>query len=230
MNINDLKAAGDFAQNFGCSGIYKITNIWTSDIYVGSAVNFKKRWSWHLKDLRANVHHNSYLQNAWNKYGSDYFKFEVIECCEKEKLIEREQYWIDTLKCVRPNGYNLAPTAGNSLGIKRSAETREKQRQKKLGVKQSPEHVASRVAKLKGHKVTEAQRDATRLRSLGNTWSAGIKHSDEVKAKISTTHKGKPKSEEHKRKMSENAKKQKRNIKSFDLILTSTPMMLNEYK
>jgi group I intron endonuclease len=230
MDQRDLKAAGDFAQNFGCSGIYRITNIWTNDIYVGSAVNFKKRWNWHLKDLKGNRHSNSYLQNAWNKYGNDYFKFEIIECCEKEKLIEREQYWIDTLKCVRPNGYNLAPIAGNSLGIKRSAETREKQRQKKLGVKQSPEHVASRVAKLIGHKVSDAQKEALRLRSLWNTWGTGIKHTDEVKAKISATHKGKPKSEEHKRKMSENAKKQKRSFKPFDLILTSTPMMLNECK
>jgi group I intron endonuclease len=228
VNINDLKAAGDFALNFGCSGIYKITNIWTNDIYVGSAVNFKKRWSWHLKDLRGDRHRNSYLQNSWNKYGNDYFKFEIIECCEKEKLIEREQFWIDTLKCVRPNGYNLAPVAGNSLGIKRSAETREKQRQKKLGVKQSAEHIASRVAKLKGHKVTEAQKEATRLRSLGNTWGAGTRHTEEAKAKISATHKGKPKSEEHKRKMSENAKKQKRYSKP--LVLTSTPMMLHEHK
>lgn len=47
------------------SGIYKIVNTHTTEIYVGSAINFKKRWGWHIKDLKAGKHRNSYLQNAW---------------------------------------------------------------------------------------------------------------------------------------------------------------------
>src|SRR4051812_13574965 len=109
MQIGDLRAAREFAQ----TGIYKIVNILNGIIYVGSAVNIKKRWQWHKKDLRANKHRNSYLQNAWNLHGEECFEFSVIEYCEETQLLEREQNWIDTLNSVRPNGYNLAPIAGN---------------------------------------------------------------------------------------------------------------------
>ena len=103
-------------------GIYKITNTVTRKFYIGSAVNIKKRFWLHRYQLSANTHRNRHLQNSWNKHGEDSFTFEVLEYCEKERLIEREQFYIDNEKPA----YNISPTAGNSLGVKLTDETKRK--------------------------------------------------------------------------------------------------------
>jgi len=51
-----------------------------------------------MSSLKRNKHFNKYIQRSWNKYGEENFMFEILENCEVEKLIEREQYYIDTLK------------------------------------------------------------------------------------------------------------------------------------
>ena len=76
-------------------GIYSITNLVNNKVYVGSSTNINHRFITHKSRLRNNIHCNKHLQNAWNKYGEENFKFEVIEECEEDKLTEREQYWID---------------------------------------------------------------------------------------------------------------------------------------
>lgn len=123
------------------SGIYKITNKVNNKIYIGSAVNIKTRWSKHIGSLNKNKHENRYLQNSWNKYGGENFKFEVLEYVkDKEKLIEREQYWIDKTNCTNRNiGYNICPKAGSCLGKKCTKEQIEKMREKALGRKASKE-------------------------------------------------------------------------------------------
>ena len=69
--------------------IYKITNIINNKIYIGSAIDTYNRFSKHKSQLNKNKHHNSYLQNSWNKYGEQNFKFEIIEyITDKNKLIE----------------------------------------------------------------------------------------------------------------------------------------------
>lgn len=121
------------------SGIYRFLSWVDGKIYVGSAVKIYQRRIDHIKDLRKNRHGNSYLQNAWNKYGENNFTFEVLELCSKDKLLEREQFYIDTLNCVRPNGYNLNPTAGSNLGRKFSDDFKEKARARQLGKTYSDE-------------------------------------------------------------------------------------------
>jgi group I intron endonuclease len=110
------------------SGIYKIINVKNNKIYVGSAVNLRRRKNGHLMKLRKNEHKNIYLQNSFNKYGEENFKFEVIEYVDdKNNLIKREQYWIDFLNvCDKNIGYNINPIAGSSLGVKRSNEFKKK--------------------------------------------------------------------------------------------------------
>lgn len=112
--------------------IYGILNKLNGKQYVGSAKNFYKRKTQHLKNLQLNKHPNLYLQNAWNKYGESMFEFIVLEKInDKGDLIEREQWWIDNSN----SEYNICKIANSSLGIKRRPETIEKIRQANLGLK-----------------------------------------------------------------------------------------------
>jgi group I intron endonuclease len=113
------------------SGIYKITSLHNKKVYIGSAKNLRYRNVIHYNDLVSNRHHSIKLQRAWNKYGESNFIFEILEFCEKEKLIEREQFYLDTLQPF----YNTLKIAGSNLGFKHSKETKErlsKIRQKKF--------------------------------------------------------------------------------------------------
>ncbi len=102
------------------TGIYKITCIPNSKIYVGSAFSIKApsitkkgfygRWRSHIRRLKLNKHSNIILQNSWNKYGENAFEFEILEICE-DRCIEREEYWMNTLSTLTPNGFNICRNA-----------------------------------------------------------------------------------------------------------------------
>lgn len=105
------------------SGIYRIVNKINCKGYIGSAIDFKRRWTNHRWLLINNKHDNIYLQRAWNKYGEANFKFEIIEeVKDKTKLVEREQYWMDYCKAFG-DGYNMTPKAGSQLGFHHSDKT-----------------------------------------------------------------------------------------------------------
>src|SRR3990167_1004475 len=108
------------------SGIYQIINLINRHVYVGSAVCFRKRWNKHINDLKKLNHDNNHLQKAFNKYKEESFSFEIIEECEKVQLIIREQFYIDSYKSEGKTLYNICMIAGNTLGTKRSAETKRK--------------------------------------------------------------------------------------------------------
>lgn len=92
----------------GC-GIYKIENLKNGKIYVGSSVNLESREYKHFWMLNRNEHDNEYLQHSYNKYGRDSFKFEIIEECDENLLIEKENHYIDIYKSnTLDYGYNLA--------------------------------------------------------------------------------------------------------------------------
>lgn len=102
------------------SGIYQIRSLNNGKIYIGSAVNFRNRARKHFNLLKLNKHHSIYLQRSYNMYKNENFVFEILENVEKTRLFEREQYYIDNLN---PE-YNMAPTAGSSLGRKATEETK----------------------------------------------------------------------------------------------------------
>lgn len=112
--------------------IYSITNIVNNKMYVGSAVNFNRRKRVHLGLLRKNKHHSIKLQNSFNKYGVDKFRFDILEVvASTQELISIEQKYLDDLK---PE-LNMTLVAGlnSHLGMKRSDETREKIRKSNTG-------------------------------------------------------------------------------------------------
>jgi group I intron endonuclease len=93
------------------SGIYTITNTTNNKIYVGKTKNFYFRWASHISGLRKNKHSNKHLQNAWNKYGEECFKFEILENCEENFLYGLEHYWCNILNVHDEKyGYNIERT------------------------------------------------------------------------------------------------------------------------
>lgn len=90
------------------SCIYRIINQKNNKFYIGSTKDFKKRKNRHISELRKNRHHCIYLQRSYNIYGEEYFKFDIIEECDENKLFEKEKEWINKLK---PK-YNIGSVGG----------------------------------------------------------------------------------------------------------------------
>jgi group I intron endonuclease len=142
------------------SGIYQIRNLINGKIYIGSAINLKVRKYNHFYDLKNNKHHNIKLQRSYNKYGLDNFSFEILEYIEnKSKLIEREQFYFDTIK---PH-FNISPTAGSTLGVKCSDELKMKLSLSQKGNKTLSEEHKKRISLLNtGRIVSEETKDKFR--------------------------------------------------------------------
>jgi group I intron endonuclease len=99
------------------SGIYKIQSLLHPDkFYIGSALWLQKRKSEHFRHLKTNKHGNRKLQRYYNKYGDTSLVFMEVEICSPDELLQREQYYLDTLNPY----FNIAKIAGSSLGIKRT--------------------------------------------------------------------------------------------------------------
>ena len=83
-------------QNTTCSGIYKITNTKTGEIYIGKSVDIKSRWSQHCKTVfNCGSIASSLLHTKMKQYGIENFTFEVIEKVDKDQLSSREKFYID---------------------------------------------------------------------------------------------------------------------------------------
>ena len=93
------------------SGVYQIKNEKNNKIYIGSSINLYERLITHVSDLRKGKHPNSYLQRSWNKYGEDHFDISILDLCDKEKVREKEQYYINTQtrKCDKTLSFNINP-------------------------------------------------------------------------------------------------------------------------
>jgi group I intron endonuclease len=114
-----------------CSGIYKIEST-EGKIYIGSATSLKTRYFTHRNCLLKNKHDNSRLQNYMNKYGIESLNFIVLEYCGKDFLINREQFYIDTLNPF----FNIAKIAGATYGLKPWLNKKHSE-ETKLKIKQS---------------------------------------------------------------------------------------------
>lgn len=165
-------------------GVYMIrSNIKPERIYVGSSCDIKERWDSHRLDLKNNKHHSRILQNHYNKYGEEDLVFSILLLCERNDLIPVggivliEQMFIVLYKYknTKKPFFNINPTAGSPMGFTPSNETR-----KKLS------------NSLKGRVFSEEHRrkigDANRVRVI----------SEETRNKMR-----KPKTDEHKRHLSE---------------------------
>lgn len=117
-------------------GIYRILNIKNNKMYIGSSENLNKRRINHFGLLKRNKHHSIHLQRAWNrtKNPKEIFKFEILEYCNKENLLERENYYLnyyvnsqDYINNINKDflklSYNILPLAIDGFSGKHRKET-----------------------------------------------------------------------------------------------------------
>lgn len=104
------------------AGVYQILNLKNGNFYIGSSVNVYNRFHTHKTKLNQNIHINKYLQNAYNKYGKNEFLFRVLEYCNKDEVIKKEQHYLNLL---RPK-YNHRTIAQVNLGLSPSENTKSK--------------------------------------------------------------------------------------------------------
>ena len=152
------------------SGIYEILNTVNGKRYIGSAVNLTRRRREHWAELKRNDHHCKHLQFAWNKYGLAAFEFNPILICAVDNLIMYEQICIDG---GHPE-YNKCRTAGSTLGVKHTAETRAKLSIARMG-----------NTNCVGHVLTADHRANLAKARKGRRPALGMKHTSAARARIS---------------------------------------------
>lgn len=159
------------------SGIYKITNLSNSKVYVGQSVNLNNRIYTHKYSLENNNHYNSLLQRAYNKYGQDKFTFEIIEKCDLCDLDEREIYWIAYYKSTNRNyGYNFESGGNENKTI--HEETKNKLREAFKGKRLGPDNP------MYGRKLTKERVEQIRNMNKGSSDLLTEKDVREIKMAI----------------------------------------------
>ena len=102
----------------GLCGVYKVVNKLNNKIYIGSSVDISSRYSTHIgREARNYIDHPFY--SDIRKYGKENFEIEILELCDRDKLIEKEQYYYDILQ---PEYNKVRPAENNFMHI----EVREK--------------------------------------------------------------------------------------------------------
>lgn len=153
-------------------GIYKITSP-SGKIYIGQSVDIKRRKN-QYKNLNGNIKSQTILYRSLLKYGFDAHKFEIIEECSEDKLLERETHW--------KNHYKVLDTPSlccriDGKGGRDSQETKNNKSKASKGKIKSEEHKNSMsIAKI-GHSMYNDQWRANMSKSQKgkiNTWGDKI--------------------------------------------------------
>lgn len=170
-------------------GIYRITNTVNGKSYIGkTGMNFGDRWDNHKSLLRNNRHDNPYLQNAWNKYGENSFKFAIIELVNDSNLLNELE--IQYIKQYKEAGlsYNIhdGGDGGLNLGKHLSDETK-----RKIGEKNRVNMIGRKLSEETRKKMSEAQKrrqyspsELAHRREFSRQLNTGRIRSDETKKKL----------------------------------------------
>jgi len=121
------------------AGIYEIINSASGLSYIGSAEALKKRGHYDL--LSTGSSHSKEMQQAFNLDGEESFQFRILEFCAKDKLIEREQKYMDERDFNTL--YNAAPRAGTIHGYVLTDAQLEERDKARRGVPRSAEVLKS---------------------------------------------------------------------------------------
>lgn len=137
-------------ENKGRTGIYRWVHIESGKSYVGSSVRLNIRFKQYF-----NYNHISYpkrnmmIYKALLKYGYAEFRLEILEYCDPEVLLQREQFYFDILI---PE-YNILKVAGSPIGYRHSEASK-----KRISIA------------LKNIKVSESTRELKREALLGKAF------------------------------------------------------------
>lgn len=190
--------------------IYKLTV--GNSFIIGSTIS-RKRKNTHFLTLRNGTHHNSYLQNCYNKYGEDGLKFEILQKdIPEEILLFVEDIWIGG-KCGKigdkKGGANVKDATRHSI----SEETKIKignANRHPTGIKPSKETLQKRAqgySKFWNSLTNEEKIE--RLRPLREGWDKNRENF----ANFHSHRKGVPLKEEHRKKLKDSWKDRKVNEK-----------------
>jgi group I intron endonuclease len=105
--------------------VYEILNTANGMGYVGiTKRRVKQRWWSHKKALRLGKHYNKWLQNAYNKYGSESFKYIIRQTCNSiEELNNLEK---QILEDEKERLYNIKKGGYDAPFVKHTEETKRK--------------------------------------------------------------------------------------------------------
>lgn len=148
----------------GVPGIYRIRNLVNNKVYVGSTSNLRQRFFEHRSDLRCRTHYNPHLLQSWGKHGEAAFVFEpLVLLGPSDSLVEYEQVALDAYPAYLR--YNLGSCAIPPKGRIWSQQSREKQRQNRLGKRASQEARARMASASTGRRHSEETKSKMRDRS-----------------------------------------------------------------
>lgn len=164
----------------GKSGIYKLIHLKRNVFYIGSAVCIYTRLHNHYSQLKKRTHCNNIIQRIYNKYGKDNLSWEVLELCDKSRLIELEQYHIDKL---RPE-LNICKYAQNTLGYKHSEKTKLKLSKMRKGINHCKGRKHSLETRMKLSKSAKSRGIHKAFTEGAIKANTGRKHSKELRNKI----------------------------------------------
>ena len=112
----DIQKLEILKDNKNKSGIYGWINSSNGNSYVGSSTNLSRRLLQYFNTKYLLKYPNFIICKALIKQGYSNFSLEIIEYCDSDKCLEREQYYLDLLN---PK-YNILKIAGSTLGFKYS--------------------------------------------------------------------------------------------------------------
>lgn len=171
------------------SAIYKITNEQNGKVYIGGSSNVRDRRQQHNRELEHGSHHVTEMQKDYNNY-PDSFRFDVIEYCSAEDLVELERKYIADYDAMNPtHGYNRE--SGGNANKKISDETKKiwSDHRKGEGAAMYGKHHTEEAKR----KIAEKQRGRImpeeRKRKISEA-KKGVKMSLEYRKKISELRKG----------------------------------------
>lgn len=163
--------------------IYCAINSVNGKAYIGKSVyGLAKRRSNHESACDRGVKYHLY--RAMRKYGKHVFSWRVLDEAPDDELAELEMVYIDMFGTYR-DGYNMTMGGEGTVGFIPTAETREKMSAARMGNQHGL-----------GVKMTEENKRKLAERMKGNAYTVGM----------APPNKGKPRSEEVKRKISESLK------------------------
>lgn len=175
------------------SGVYKLKNLITGKFYIGSSRSLAKRRGSHRYSLKNGIKNNLRMTEDYNKHGLDSFEFEVIEYCEVDKLLEREQYYFELLKPT----YNIWNNVYNALERSYTEEQLLAFKNLKHPIKDKKAFSYSLKEAWRIRKLTMSHEDFKKAYK----GKPGMKHSDEAKKLMSIKGKGRSKPDSFKEKI-----------------------------